>query len=243
MGAPFSDITLYTPTPHQPGTVEYWEDTSLKNFVSDLYMQKMHGYKPPKTSRITVQPAYHEIWNRTWKTGSIVAIAPYYSHDEYASHDKKGKYIYILDLIQRATIQLSEEYDWDKSVFENAYLEVLKCDFQFRVEYPSKQARDKKKVGRVVIVKTETVTSVTIIIESKDSLVEKKLFDKKNKWCYDSAYMLARCNKWFDNDKFGIGYRKGGIEAWYSIEQDEVYFFENGQQVNEIQFQKIFSFG
>ena len=80
MGAPFSDITLYTPTPHTVGTNEYWEDTSLKNFVSDLYVQKMYGYKPPKTSRITIQPAFHQIWNRTWKNGSIVSIAPFYSH-------------------------------------------------------------------------------------------------------------------------------------------------------------------
>ena len=120
MGAPFSDIALYTPTPHTVGTTEYWEDTSLKNFVSDLYVQKMYGYKPPKTTRITIQPAYHDIWTRTWKNGSILAIAPFYSHDEYASFDKKGKYKYILDLIQVATLQLSEEYKWDRTVFEKA---------------------------------------------------------------------------------------------------------------------------
>ena len=59
MGAPFSDITLYLPTPHTVGTPEYYEQTSLENFISDLYVQKMNGYKPPKTSRITIQPATH----------------------------------------------------------------------------------------------------------------------------------------------------------------------------------------
>ena len=82
MGAPFSDITLYTPTPYTVGTPEHWEETSLINFVSDLYVQNMNGYKPPKTSRITIQPAYHDIWNKTCKNGSIIAIAPYFSHDE-----------------------------------------------------------------------------------------------------------------------------------------------------------------
>ncbi|MGB4844306.1 MAG: hypothetical protein WBP16_07565 [Ferruginibacter sp.] len=83
MGAPFSDITLYTPIPYSVGTPEYIEDVSLQNFVSNLYVQNMNGYKPPKTSRITIHPAYHEIWNRTWKTGSIVAIAPFFSLDKY----------------------------------------------------------------------------------------------------------------------------------------------------------------
>lgn len=149
MGAPFSDITLYTSIPHRRETPEYWEEVSLKNYISDLYMQKMHGYKPPKTSRITIQPAYNKIWNRTWKTGSIVTIAPYYNYDDYATLDKKGKYRYILDLIQRATIPLSEEYNWDKSVFENAYREVLESGFRFKIEYPAKRSRDKKKTGRI----------------------------------------------------------------------------------------------
>jgi hypothetical protein len=66
MGAPFRDITLYTPTPFKVGTHEFIEEVSLINFVSDLYVQNMNGYKPPKTSRITIQPAYYEIWDRTW---------------------------------------------------------------------------------------------------------------------------------------------------------------------------------
>jgi hypothetical protein len=81
MGAPFSDISLYLPTPHSVGTSEYDEEMSIENFVNDLYVSKMNGYKPPKTSRITLQPAYHKIWNRTWKNGSIVTIAPYYNYE------------------------------------------------------------------------------------------------------------------------------------------------------------------
>lgn len=243
MGAPFSDITLYTPIPHQVGTPGYVEDTSLANFVSDLYVQKMNGYKPPKTSRITVQPSFHDIWTQTWKNGSIVAIAPYYNHDEYVAQDKKGRYLYILDLIQRSTIPLSEEYSWDRSVFENAYQEVLKSDFKFHIEYRSKQSRDRKKVARLVIEKTETITSVYVNIEVGGSLIVKKLFDKKNVWWYDSAYFLARFNRWFDTDRFGIGYRKKQIEIWYSIERDEVALFGNGQRVEQIDFNSYFLLG
>lgn len=52
MGAIFSDITLYTPTPHIVGTPEFQEETALHNFVSDLYLQKMNGYKPPNKQQL-----------------------------------------------------------------------------------------------------------------------------------------------------------------------------------------------
>ena len=97
--------------------------------------------KPPKTSRITIQPAFHDVWNRTWKNGSIVAIAPYYSHDEYATLDKNGKYKYILDRIQSATLPLSDEYGWNKAVFKNAYDEVVKSNFSFKIDYLKKSCR------------------------------------------------------------------------------------------------------
>ena len=243
MGAPFSDITLYLPTPHVVGTTEYYEEKAIENFVSDLYVRKLNGYKPPKTSRITIQPAYHAIWNRTWKNGSIVAIAPFYSYDEYEALDKKGKYQYILDLIQRATLQLSDEYNWDRNVFENAYKEVIESNFIFRICYPKKTSRDKKKLATLCIEKTETITSVYVDIEANASIFKIKLFDKKNVWWYDCVYLLARHNKWFDSDRFGISYGKGKIDIWYSIEKNEVALFENGNPVIEIDFKKFFLFG
>ena len=243
MGTPFSDITLYNPTPFKVGTAEYIEYASLNNFVSDLYVQKMYGYKPANTSRITIQPAYHDIWKRTWKNGSIVAIAPFYSHDEYASLERYGKYKYILDLIQVATIQLSEEYQWDKTVFERAYKEVLDNDFKFRIFYPAKLSKDKKKSATLSIEKTETLSTVYVTIDVNGSGIKSKLFEKNNTWWYDCVYLLARHNKWQNADKFGISYPKSKIEIWYSIENNEVAFFENGNQVKEIDFSKYFTFG
>ena len=242
MGRSFSDITLYTPTPHAVGTIEYLEDTSLQNYVSDLYVQKMHGYKPPKTSRITIQPAYHNVWNRTWKNGSIIAIAPFYDEVKYTSLDKGGKYQYILDLIHGATLQLSEEYKWDRSVFDNAYKEVIENDFKFEIIYPKKLSRDKKKVASLIIEKSHILTTVHVNIEANGSASKIKLFDKKNVWWYDCVYFLARQNKWLDSNTFGIGY-KGKIEVWYSIVDKKVRLFENGNPVEELDFTKYFLFG
>jgi hypothetical protein len=242
MGAPFSDITLYTQTANAVGTPEYIEQVSLQNFVSDLYVQNMNGYKPPKTSRITIQPAFHNIWNRTWKTGSIIAIAPFFSLDTYLSLDKKGKLKYTLDLIQSATLPLSDEYGWDKNVFENAYNKVLESDFTFKIDFPTKQSRDKKKTANLVVEKTETITSVYVKIKTGDSVITKKLFDKKNLWSYDCIYILARHNKWFDTGRFGIAYGKGKIDIWYSLDKNQVELFENGNRVTEIDFGKYFIF-
>ncbi len=233
MGRPFSDITLYTPGPHTVGTPEYVEEVSLQNYVSDPYVQKMYGYKPPRTSRITIQPAFHEIWKRTWMTGSIVAIAPCYSYDQYASFDRFGKYKYILDIIQTSVLQLCDEYHWDHAVFEKAYNEVIDNNFKFKIDYPKKLSRDKSKSGNIIIEKTEIETSVFVNIETNGSAVTAKLFDKQNIWWYDCVYLLARHNKWVDKYKFGIAYESGKIDAWLSIEDKEVGIFENGRRVTE----------
>jgi hypothetical protein len=217
MGAPFSDITLYIPIPHKIGTTEYSENVSLYNFVSDLYVQKMHGYKPPKTSRITIQPEYHKVWNRTWKIGSIISIAPFYCHDEFILLEKKGRCKYILDIIQVAMLQLSDEYKWDRAVFENAYGEIIQNDFAFQVCYPPKTSRDKRKTGQVVIEKTEKLTTLSLLFNIGKEVKKVKLFDNRNWFWYDAAYELAKNSKWLDNHTFGVYSKKTDKFGYYSL--------------------------
>jgi hypothetical protein len=157
--------------------------------------------------------------------------------------DRFGKYKYILDLIQTATLQLCDEYHWDRNVFEKAYKEITESDFVFKINYPKKLSRDKNKLANLSIEKTETVTSVFVSIETTDSIVTAKLFDKKNIWWHDCVYKLARHNKWLDKYRFGIAYGSGKIDAWLSIEDKEVGIFENGNRVTVIDFKKYFLFG
>ena len=70
----------------------------------------------------------------------------------------------------------------------------------------------------------------------------KKIFDKENSWWYDCIYYLARHNKWFDTDRFGIAYGKGKIDIWYSINRNDVELYDDGQLVTEINFRKYFLF-
>jgi len=196
----------------------------------------MNGYKPPNTTRITIQPYYHHIWDRTWKNGSIVAIAPFYSYETYSKLNKNGKLKYLLDLIQTSTLQLSDEYGWDKNVFENVYNAVLDCNFEFKIDYPAKITRDKKKRAWLTILKTVDTTTLCLTINNNGKELKKVLFDKKNWYSFDCVYVLVKHCKWFDNDIFGISYGKGVIEIWYSIEHDEVEFVLNGKEVKSIDF-------
>jgi hypothetical protein len=242
MGAPFSDITLYIPTSFPPDSPEYQDEARLENFVSDLYMQKMHGYKPPNTTRVCIQPGFYGTWDHPWKFGSIASIAIEFARDKYVSLDRQGKYRYILDIIQQAMIQCSEAFNWDKSIFEKAHQEVLDCDFVFDISFPSKTSRDKKKVGQLCIEKTEMSTRACVLIRTGDTHCKVQLFEKRNTFWYDCVYQLAKHVKWRDTNSFGVFYPKVELEIYYSLIDDKVYSFCRGTSTPKIDFTKIFWF-
>jgi hypothetical protein len=126
--------------------------------------------------------------------------------------------------------------------FEAAYWQVLESNFKFQIDYPAKLSRDKKRSAKLIIEKTETVTSVYVNINNGGSSITQKLFDKKNAWRYDCVYILARHNKWFNKNRFGISCGNGKIEVSYSVEKNEVQLYENGNRVTEIDFSKYFRF-
>jgi hypothetical protein len=242
MSTPFSDITLYAETRYGNDTPEYWEETSLQNYISDLYISKMHGYKPPQTTRVSIIPAYHKIWNRTWTHGSLKLIAPEFNYEKYLSLDKRGKYQYVLDIIHTSMIQLSEEYNWDMHVFEKAHREVLQSDFQFRIDYPLKTSRDKKHSARLYIEKTEVLTSLYAEFSIGESFKTAKFFDKRNWFWYDSIYRLVKTNKWFDNDRFGIYHKPLNWMVWYSLKDEKITFERENVQYDQMNIDDLFRF-
>jgi hypothetical protein len=242
MGRPFGDITLYSQTPHSVGTQEYNEETSLQNYICDLYCVCMHGYKPPNTTRVCIQTAYNNIWDRTWKNGSLVSAAAYFNYDDYSKLTTYGKYNYILVIIHQTMLQLSSEYNWDKLVFEKAYNEIIANNFSFKIEYPIKLSKDKKKLANIVLSKTETKTIVNISFEYGGQSSSIMLFEKKNWWWYDAAYKLAKGSKWFDDDRFGLSYKPYAWSVWYSIKDNEVTFEKDGVLSNQSNIEKVFTF-
>lgn len=240
MSTPFRDITIYAPTTTVVGTPQYQEEIAAINYICDLYVQHMDGYKPPKTTRITIQPAFHDTWKRTRKIGSVVAVAPYFNYDEFSSLDKVGKYRYILELIQTSVRQLSEEYQWDIKVFEAAYRKTIDSRFIYRLEHPPKKSKDRHMSGWLVVEKTESLTTASVYIQIGDRVVTRKLLDKKNWWCHDKIYVLAKYCKWMDSDLFGISYEKWNIKVLYSVDKGEVLYYERGKSVPFINFEQYY---
>jgi hypothetical protein len=229
MGVPFHDITLYTPTIHKPWSREYKEEVALLNYAGDLYVRKMHGYKPPKTARVCIQPGFHEKWKEGWKNGSIAHIAPKFHYEKFQSLEKDEKLKYLLDLIQTSMVQLSRQYDWDESVFIKAYEEIIASKYLFRIDYSSKLSRDKKKKAFIRIEKSEIVTTIFVSFQFGNQEVKVKLLDKVNQWYYDSAYRWAKASKWFDNDRFGFTDKESDFSAWYSLSKETVEFERHGE--------------
>ncbi|MCW3107828.1 MAG: hypothetical protein JWQ09_2334 [Segetibacter sp.] len=240
MGKPFRDITLYTTTPHTIGDPKYYEETALQNYISDLYITCMHGYKPPNTTRVSLQAGPEKMWDRTWKDGSLITVANYFHYDKYASLDLHGKYKYILDIIQDTMVQLSLEYNWDKSVFERAHREVIERNFLFNLNYPVKTSKDKKKKANLSIEKTETITTVNACFTVNEQHSTYKLFDKKNWWWYDSAYKIVENSKWFDNDRFGIHIKQLNFSVWYSLTEQKVLYEVNGVLQENYNLKRMF---
>lgn len=240
MGRPFEDITLYVPTPYARDNPKYWEETSLHNYMGDLYVRKMKGYKPPNAARVTIQPAYFGIWQHTWKNGSIFSVAVEFRRDDYELMDRRAKCRYILDMIQDAMIQLCNEHGWDRSIFERVYEEIIFCNFEFVIDYPIKGSRDRMKHANLHVEKSATTTFAFAIIEVGDLSKKIKLFEKRNSYWYDCIYKLARYAKWLDSNKFGISYSKGLLEAYYSLTEDKVFLLESGVPVHKIEFSKFF---
>ena len=224
MGMPFGDITFYGPTTEGIGTKEYWNEISLQNFICDLYKHYMNGYKPTNVTRVCMSPFYHEIWDRTWKNGSLISVAPYFNYEEFNKFDRENKLKYALEVIHVTMINLSEEYSWDKSVFENAYRQILQNDFKFEIEFPIKYSRDKKTQAGIFVKKTELTASIFINSRSDGESTQIKLFDKKNWGTYDSSHWICKHSKWFDNDKFGIYFKPKNWRVWYSFKDKSVTF-------------------
>jgi hypothetical protein len=242
MGRPFTDITLYAETRYNNNTPEYWEETALRNYISDLYIRKMHGYKPPNATRVSIDPSYYKIWDRTWKIGSIFSIAQEFIYEKYLSLDKEGKYKYVLDIIHTSMVQLSEEYNWDKTVFERAYKEVLENNFKFQIDYLPKLSRDKKTSAKLTLQKTDMVPSLYASFSTGNEEVFVKLLDKRNWWWYDSIYKLANSSKWFDNDRFGVYYKPYKWKVWYSLKYKKVTFEKDNVPFEQMNIDDLFKF-
>ena len=119
-------------------------------------------------------------------------------------------------------IGFEQNNGWDRTVFEKAYIDIIECDFEFKIVYPAKMSRDKKRTGQVIIEKNEQTTTLNILLKIGDSTKTVTLFKNRNWFWYDIAYEMAKNTKWLDNYTFGIFSKKSDKFGYYSIPNDVI---------------------
>ena len=225
--AGLKDITLYEheTTCFPNGELGRRDFRHLANYVSDLYVRCLHGYTPPKTSRVSILLSPDNKAQRSFKVGSIATIDQYFPAEKYRELSEDTKAAYVLDFIHNVMLHLSQVCEWDTAVFENAYQEVIARNLKFCFEYPFKASRDRKKRAQLIIEKTQWMTTLLARIECDDNTLIVKLHEHPNRWRYDPTDAAAKHGKWLDDNRFGLDTSSLNFKVWYSL-QDEKVFIE-----------------
>jgi len=215
---PLTDITVYYDEEKEPWTEFRFES----NYISDMYHNRLNGYKPPKTGRICLHLRDNKIFEKPNYFGAICSYDVEFDFTKYkVLEGKSDKYKFILDSIHKTILEMAGILNWDKDVFIKSYDSILKDGFKFIKEYPTKSSRDKKTVGQVVLEKTETKTILKLKLTNGKSL-EAKLIEKKNWFWFDSGYQLADKMRWIDKNNFGYKSKKTDKEIYYSLPDKKV---------------------
>jgi hypothetical protein len=133
---------------------------------------------------------------------------------------KEGKYKYILDLLHSTVSEIASIYNWDQTVFDQAYKHIIESDFKFERIYPEKKSKNRKYVGQIILMKTERRSILSALVTGDVSVKKEVLFEKENHYWYDRIYKLAPHCKWFDNSSFGL--YKGEKDCYFSTENNKV---------------------
>jgi hypothetical protein len=139
MGAPLNDITIYYNGHTIKDGTKDCEFRRLVNYITDFYHDSLNGYKPLKTSRITIQLGPERIFEHPKYFGSICTYDNIIDESKYLNFTKKEKYKYILEILHTTILEIADYLNWDKSVFTKSYNHILNNDFKFEKEYSAKK--------------------------------------------------------------------------------------------------------
>ena len=130
MGIPLYDITIYYDG-HQ-NTEKSVEDEFMQtaNYVTKLYHKNLSGYKPPKTSRISITMGRAIQFLKPFYHGSICVCSVIIDEEKYAQLSTQERYKFILEILHKTIMNLAEIFNWDKNVFDKSYNQVLATNFK-----------------------------------------------------------------------------------------------------------------
>ncbi|MBO9703496.1 MAG: hypothetical protein J7604_25030 [Sporocytophaga sp.] len=204
MSHKLNDITLYYHSNEEIGNREIARKfVGRQNVVSDLYVQFLNKYKPKGTSRISVQLEDEEDAVIGY-FGSILMVKAKFEKNDYLKKNEYEQNKLILDTVHRIAILCADVYNWERKVFEDAYLKVLQCNFEYRIEYTRKYSKDKKHLGAISIEKTEEFAAIYVNFYNNYSDPIGKVMILKtfqNEMFYGG---IIRKYKWFNNREFGL---------------------------------------
>lgn len=220
MGFPLTDITIYYYGKVIKMPPADYDFRYTANYVSDYYFASLNGYKPPKTSRITIMLRTNLEKRNPGYFGSICGTQTNFDEQKYLSLSKFEKYKYLLELIHEPIMELADSYNWDKTVFENAYKKLLETDFKFEKYYPEKKSRDRKIICQPLVTKTQEKSILHLVISRGSDKYNKVLLEKGNGFWYDGIYYFAKKCKWIDKSTFGFNW--DGDYCYYSINDDKI---------------------
>ena len=201
MGHKLHDITLYYPMGSDPAATKRF--ALKKNVVSELYVHCLNGYKPPKTTRISVDLTnYDHVYDLVGSSILRVDIAFDMEHFWKQSDETQQKL--ILETIHRAAILSAETYDWDKKPFENAYREVLRRNFVYVTEGKTKTSGDRQYKAAIQISKNEKWSELSVVFYNKqgDQIKSVELFKSLQSELFYGE--IIKNTKWFTSREFGV---------------------------------------
>ena len=119
--ARLTDVTLYDEFHPAEGQRQFQHRA---NYVSGLFWQCLHGYKPPRTTRISITLVSREQAPYASMAGSVACIYQYAHAPTYDALADSDKLHYLLNCLHEAANNLCQTFAWDIEVFEHAYQQV-----------------------------------------------------------------------------------------------------------------------
>ena len=121
------DITLYDEFHPAEGQRQFQHRA---NYISGLYHKCLHGYKPPKTTRISITLVPDQQLPYPSMAGSVACIYQPVHTPTYNALPDPAKLHYLLDCLQDAVVHLCHAFPWDESVFKQAYQQAQELQLE-----------------------------------------------------------------------------------------------------------------
>jgi hypothetical protein len=206
MSHKLQDITLYYPDSQNSEQTKTFSGRS--HVVTDLYVHFLNSYKPPKTSRVSVELGSNN--DNMFYFGSILRLYHPFNKDQFWELSEAEKKRKILEMTHEVALRCCNNYNWELEVFELAYKKVLDVDFKYEIELKKKLSPNRKQKACLVLEKDERCAIISALFLNLENERTNKveLFRlPQHEMFYGSIIKKAR---WFGNN-FGISQCEGEL--------------------------------